>query len=135
MYQSPGIRAQFLWPDGQQPEERFQRVHAVRFTFPIKTWYADIKTNRSFDLCDLTGAPQKFFPSGHLAMRGTYQEVSCTLWQGSDGTPLWSGSCMADPNAAFWPTPACGNQGMKRLPTCNNVILINVHAKDPHPVD
>jgi hypothetical protein len=87
-------------------------------TFPIRIRYADIKPNRSFDLCDLSGAPQAFFPAGRLAMRGYYQEVPCALWQGSEGTPLWNGSCMADANAAFWPTPACGNEGMKRSLSC-----------------
>ena len=77
--------------------------------------YSDIKTNRSFDLCDLTGASQAFFPDqNHLAMRGEFQEVPCTLWQGDNGTSLWNGSCMAPTNAPFWPVPACGNEGMKR---------------------
>jgi hypothetical protein len=69
-------------------------------------------------------------------MKGNFQEVPCTQWQGSEGTPLWDGACMADVNAAFWPTPACGNEGMKQF-IClrHDVILINVHAKDPHPVE
>ncbi|KAN0121000.1 endoglucanase V-like protein [Russula decolorans] len=71
----------------------------------------EFNASMHFDLCDLTGAPQAFFPPGLLAMRGVYQEVPCTLWQGSEGTPLWNGTCMADENAALWPTPACGNEG------------------------
>ncbi|KAI0286078.1 hypothetical protein BGY98DRAFT_944853 [Russula aff. rugulosa BPL654] len=71
----------------------------------------DFNVSMHFDLCDLTGASQAFFPGTRLAMKGYYEEVSCTLWQGSDGYPIWNGSCMADPKAAFWPTPACGNRG------------------------
>ncbi|KAI0286107.1 endoglucanase V-like protein, partial [Russula aff. rugulosa BPL654] len=71
----------------------------------------DFGESMHFDLCDLTGASQAFFPPGRQAMRGTFQEVSCTLWQGSTGTPIWNGSCMAPQDAPFWPTPACGNRG------------------------
>lgn len=97
--------------------ESMQCVDCV-LTFPIRSWYAsaDIKTDHSFDLCDLSGASQAFFPAGHQAMKGNFQEVPCALWKGSAGTPIWPGSCMADENAAFWPTPACGNEGMKRSP-------------------
>jgi hypothetical protein len=98
------------------PKNEFNVSMQCVLTFSIRTWSADIKTNRSFDLCDLSGSSQAFFPTGRLAMIGDYQEVSCTLWKGSAGTPLWNGSCVADENAAFWPTPACGNEGMKRSP-------------------
>lgn len=103
-------------PDGQQAEERIQRYHAVSsYIFQLGHGMLTPKpTNRSFDLCDLQGASQAFFPGTRLAMYGTYQEVPCSLWKGSDGYPIWNGSCMADTNAAFWPTPACGNEGNVR---------------------
>jgi hypothetical protein len=100
------------------PKNEFGESMQCVLTFPIRTWSADIKINRSFDLCDLSGSSQAFFPDGHQAMKGNYQEVPCTSWQGSDGTPIWDGSCMADANAAFWPTPACGNEGMELSPAC-----------------
>ena len=46
-------------------------------------------------------------------MLGKYQEVPCTEWQGSEGSPLWNGACMAPVNAPLWPSVACGNEGMK----------------------
>lgn len=88
-------------------------MQCVPTTFPVRTWCADIKTNRSFDMCELSGASQAFFPPNLRAVYGTYQEVPCTLWQGSQGTPIWNGSCMAPDNAAFWPAQSCGNEGMK----------------------
>jgi hypothetical protein len=116
--QYPNIKVQLVWSDGQQPGERIQRVHAVRSYLSIRTSHADIKANFSFELCDLSGAPQAFFPGDRRAMYGNYQEVPCTSWQGSAGTPLWIGSCMADENAAFWPAKACGNEGIKRSLAC-----------------
>ena len=113
-----GSQHNFCGQTVSNPKNDFGESMQCVLTFLIRTWYADIKTNRSFDLCDLTGASQAFFPGTRLAMKGYYEEVSCTLWQGSDGYPIWNGSCMADPKAAFWPTPACGNRGMERLPSC-----------------
>nr|AEK06231.1 endoglucanase [Phanerodontia chrysosporium] len=40
-----------------------------------------------FDICEDTGGSAKFFPSGHGALTGTFTEVSCSQWSGSDGGP------------------------------------------------
>ncbi|KAH9988383.1 hypothetical protein BJV77DRAFT_1021677 [Russula vinacea] len=64
-----------------------------------------------FDLCEDSGAAGAFFPSGREAMLGKYQEVPCTEWQGSEGSSLWNGACMAPVNAPLWPSVACGNEG------------------------
>ena len=53
-----------------------------------------------------------FFPSGHGALTGTFTEVSCSEWSGSDGSPLWNGACIKGESAALWPSGVgCGNQG------------------------
>jgi hypothetical protein len=95
------------------------------------------KTKCSFDLCDLTGASQAFFPGQRLAMLGKFEEVSCIGWQGSDGAPLWNGSCMANSTTPFWPAVGCGNQGTKHSLTClrREAVLVNVHSKDVHPLE
>jgi len=64
-----------------------------------------------FDICQDTGGSAAFFPSGHGALTGTFQEVSCSLWSGSDGSPLWNGACIAGEKASLWPSVGCGNQG------------------------
>ncbi|KAF8261639.1 endoglucanase V-like protein [Lactarius quietus] len=64
-----------------------------------------------FDLCQDTGASAAFFPSGHGALTGYYEEVSCTEWSGTDGSSLWNGACLASSTAPLWPSTACGNQG------------------------
>ncbi|KAI0319979.1 endoglucanase V-like protein [Amylostereum chailletii] len=64
-----------------------------------------------FDLCQDTGAAAAFFPSGHGALTGTYAEVSCSQWSGSDGGTLWTGSCIKGETAGTWPAVGCGNQG------------------------
>ncbi|VDB86687.1 unnamed protein product [Peniophora sp. CBMAI 1063] len=65
-----------------------------------------------FDLCQDTGADQAFFPSGHGALTGTFQEVSCSQWSGSDGGVLWNGGCLSGESAGLWPgTTGCGNKG------------------------
>ena len=69
----------------------------------------------SFDLCHDSGAPDAFFPSGNGALTGTYEEVSCTEWSGSDGSSLWNGACLAEENISNWPSTGCGNQGTKLL--------------------
>ena len=48
---------------------------------------------------------------GHGALTGTYEEVSCSQWSGSDGSELWNGACISGESAALWPSTACGNQG------------------------
>ncbi|KZO93505.1 glycoside hydrolase family 45 protein [Calocera viscosa TUFC12733] len=64
-----------------------------------------------FDLCEDTGASTVFFPSGHGALTGTYTEVSCAHWSGTDGAALWTGACISGETAALWPSTACGNKG------------------------
>jgi len=64
-----------------------------------------------FDICQDTGGATAFFPSGHGALTGTFKEVACTEWTGSDGPAIWNGACTV-PTAPFWPTGVgCGNQG------------------------
>ncbi|EIM86862.1 endoglucanase V-like protein [Stereum hirsutum FP-91666 SS1] len=65
-----------------------------------------------FDLCEDTGAAAQFFPSGHTALTGSFSEVSCSEWSGSDGGSLWNGACLSGESAALWPSgTGCGNQG------------------------
>jgi len=64
-----------------------------------------------FDICEDTGGSNVFFPSGHGALTGTYTEVSCSEWSGSDGSSLWNGACLAGETAPIWPSTGCGNQG------------------------
>ncbi|KZT25267.1 glycoside hydrolase family 45 protein [Neolentinus lepideus HHB14362 ss-1] len=64
-----------------------------------------------FDICEDTGGAAAFFPSGHGALTGTYTEVSCSQWSGTEGNPLWSGACLSGETAANWPSTACGNEG------------------------
>lgn len=82
---------------------------------------------QSFDLCEDTGAAAVFFPSGmqqsdgnaasnerplgHGALAGSFTEVPCSQWSGSDGSPLWNGACIAGESAGLWPAVGCGNQG------------------------
>ena len=67
----------------------------------------------SFDLCTDTGADKVFFPNGHGALTGTYEEVDCSQWSGADSTvSQWNGACLAGETAGLWPgTTGCGNQG------------------------
>jgi len=64
-----------------------------------------------FDICDDTGGSNAFFPSGHGALTGTFQEVSCSQWSGSDGGALWTGACLSGESAGNWPATGCGNKG------------------------
>ncbi|KAG7440465.1 uncharacterized protein BT62DRAFT_938001 [Guyanagaster necrorhizus] len=65
-----------------------------------------------FDICEDTGGSAAFFPSGHGALTGTFEEVDCSEWTGSDGSSLWIGACLDGECATFWPTvDGCGNQG------------------------
>ncbi|KIP11594.1 glycoside hydrolase family 45 protein [Phlebiopsis gigantea 11061_1 CR5-6] len=64
-----------------------------------------------FDICEDTGGSAKFFPSGHGALTGTFTEVSCSQWSGSDGGALWNGACLSGESASNWPSTGCGNQG------------------------
>ncbi|KAI9446029.1 endoglucanase V-like protein [Lactarius indigo] len=64
-----------------------------------------------FDLCQESGASGAFFSSRNGALTGTYEEVSCTSWSGSEGSSLWDGACLADENTDTWPSTGCGNKG------------------------
>ncbi|THH30115.1 hypothetical protein EUX98_g4074 [Antrodiella citrinella] len=66
----------------------------------------------NFDIFEDTGGAAAFFPSGHGALTGTFTEVSCSLWSGSDGDALWNGACLAGETAGLWPAVGCGNQGV-----------------------
>lgn len=67
-----------------------------------------------FDLCEDTKAASAFFPTAEIgALGGYYEEVSCSLWNGYDGSPLWGHACMKGEDASFWPHHAggCDNVG------------------------
>ncbi|TFK74951.1 endoglucanase V-like protein [Pluteus cervinus] len=64
-----------------------------------------------FDICSDTGGAAAFFPSGHGALTGTFTEVSCSQWSGSDGGDLWNGACLSGESAGMWPSVGCGNKG------------------------
>ncbi|KAH9056732.1 endoglucanase V-like protein [Lactarius vividus] len=64
-----------------------------------------------FDLCTDTGAADAFFPPGRGALTGTYEEVSCSQWTGTDGPSLWDSACLDGESADNWPAVACGNKG------------------------
>ncbi|KAH9173533.1 RlpA-like double-psi beta-barrel-protein domain-containing protein-containing protein [Lactarius sanguifluus] len=69
-----------------------------------------------FDLCQESGAPAAFFPSGSGALTGTYEEVPCTSWSGTEGSNLWDGACLADESTGSWPSAGCGNKGANFIP-------------------
>ena len=91
----------------------------------------------SFDICEDTGGAAAFFPSGkfyaaispnltvtmilinhylgHGALTGTYSEVSCSEWSGSDGSSEFTGACLSGQTAGFWPSVGCGNKGEFRI--------------------
>lgn len=50
--------------------------------------------------------------TGHGALIGTYSEVSCSQWSGSDGSSEFTGACLSGESAANWPAVGCGNQGV-----------------------
>lgn len=66
----------------------------------------------SFDICQDTGGAGAFFPSGHGALTGTFHEVPCSQWSGTDGGSLWNGACIAGETAQNWPAVGCGNKGV-----------------------
>jgi hypothetical protein len=85
----------------------------------VETWAILKKKNdRSFDLCEDSLASKAFFPENRHALLGTYEEVSCSEWSGSDGDTLWNGSCLADESAGFWPETACPNTGANHPLAC-----------------
>ncbi|KAF9462911.1 endoglucanase V-like protein [Collybia nuda] len=87
-------------------------------------WCGQTTTNRNnqhgkpfhFDICSDTGGAGAFFPSGHGALTGTFTEVSCSQWSGSDGGALWTGACLSGESAGNWPAVGCGNKGSRFLP-------------------
>jgi hypothetical protein len=82
-------------------------------------WCGQTKSNQNnqhgapvhFDICQDTGGAGVFFPSGHGALTGTYTEVSCSQWSGSDGGAIWNGACLSGESAGNWPSVGCGNKG------------------------
>ncbi|KAF8889342.1 glycoside hydrolase family 45 protein [Infundibulicybe gibba] len=70
------------------------------------------KFNQPFhiDICEDTGGAAAFFPAGHDALTGTFKEVPCSQWSGSNGKKLWEGSCLKA-ERADWPAVGCGNKG------------------------
>jgi len=64
-----------------------------------------------FELCTDSGAPGAFFPGNNTAMLGTYEEVSCSDWSGSDGEKVSDKSCMAGKDVGLWPNTGCSNSG------------------------
>ena len=107
---------------------------------PNEEWCGQTQTNLlnqrgmsvHFDLCSDTGASAAFFPSGGSslfglcihsdlmmvatmtgrgALTGTYTEVSCHQWSGSNRSPLWNGACISGESAGNWPAVGCGNKG------------------------
>ena len=69
------------------------------------------KNRRSFELCTDSGAPGAFFPDSKTVMLGTYEEVSCSGWSGSDGEKTSDNSCMTGENVGLWPNTGCSNSG------------------------
>jgi hypothetical protein len=87
--------------------------------FQLEPWYAENEMNRSFDLCQDSGAADAFFPADRKAMLGTFEAVPCEgNWKGSEGGSLWNGSCMASVTTGLWPDVGCGNQGTKHSFAC-----------------
>ncbi|KAJ3762069.1 endoglucanase [Lentinula raphanica] len=84
-------------------------------------------TEFHFDICEDTGGAGAFFPAGHTALTGTFTEVSCSEWSGSDGGALWNGACIKGESAALWPGGVgCGNQGktLSMRSECKHLILL-----------
>jgi len=91
------------------------------------------KNDGSFDLCIDSGAPAAFFPGTRGAMLGTYKEVSCSEWHGSDGATLWNGWCMAGEKAGFWPKVGCSNIGAIHPLRCTMIPLWLMHILGTPP--
>ena len=131
----PGKRA-MVRPDGLQPYQLVRPVGAVRNFSPFSLFRSgatgSLTTIRgsSFDLCQDSGAPGAFFPSGNGALTGTYQEVPCTEWSGTDGSSLWNGACLAEDSIGNWPTTGCGNQGAELSP--RKTFLVDVKLCSRH---
>ncbi|KAH9030805.1 RlpA-like double-psi beta-barrel-protein domain-containing protein-containing protein [Lactarius pseudohatsudake] len=64
-----------------------------------------------FELCQDTGTDHAFFPSGHGALTGMYQEVSCSQWSGTDSPILQDSGCLVGESADNWPAVGCDNKG------------------------
>ena len=86
--------------------------------FPLLRTWDYTETDRSFDLCEDSKAPEAFFPGSRRAMIGVYVEVPCSEWEGSEGETLWNGACMAPEGAPSWPEHSCGNKGAKHSLVC-----------------
>jgi hypothetical protein len=66
-------------------------------------------------------------------MLGTYEEVSCSQWSGSDGKILWNGSCLAGESAPLWPAAGgCPNTGADHSFACIVMqVLADVRSRHP----
>jgi hypothetical protein len=99
-------------PDAIESCQPVRHVGAVRARSPyVLICLLNENLFGGFDLCTDTGAAQEFFPKGHYALMGFYQEVPCDEWYGTDGPDLWDGACLLGEDAPLWPSTGCGNQG------------------------
>jgi hypothetical protein len=94
------------------------------------------KTDRSFDLCNESGAADAFFGPDGGALTGEYEEVSCLEWQGTDSsTKEWDGACLAPDDAPLWPSVSCGNQGARlRFGMHHDAVLVYVNVRRGTPM-
>jgi hypothetical protein len=99
-----------LRPDAEPPVQHLLSTSSLRsmcrWVCGAARWQ-EIHANGLF-----SGAPTTFFPSGHGALKGTFTEVSCSQWSGSDGGANFNGACLSGESAGFWPSgTGCGNKG------------------------
>lgn len=103
-----------VWTNDGQPKQ------PTRETVPVRNSPQETRMTTdepSFDICSDTGGASAFFPSGHGALTGTFSEVSCSQWSGSDGGSLFNGACLSGETAGNWPAVGCGNKGENHLKT------------------
>ena len=72
----------------------------------------------SFELCTDSGAPGAFFPDSKTVMLGSYEEVACSGWSGSDGEKTSDNSCMSGEGVGLWPNTGCSNSGANNSLGC-----------------
>lgn len=114
-------------PDDCEADQHVQHVGAVRARPSSPSCLSrrtQTKLSCSFDLCRDTGTGAAFFTGGRGAFTGTYQEVSCDEWSGTDGSKEWADACLSGETADNWPAVGCGNLGTAfSLPTPRNVLI------------